>query len=107
VTFAGIILGEQYIARWHCHAIRGNVGAGGQSRAAGQAPAQACIGSEAIVAGRLARGWRGAEGDRRVKFDLVRRRLPPPHSPTSAMQPAGQGSRATLVPGIWIMLLLV
>jgi site-specific DNA recombinase len=26
---------------------------------------------------------------------------------TSAMQPAGQGSRATLVPGIWIMLLLV
>ena len=43
-------------ARWHCHAIRGNVGAGGQSRAAGQVPAQACTGSEAIVAGRLARG---------------------------------------------------
>ena len=59
-------------ARWHCHAIRGNVGAGGQSRAAGQAPAQACTGSEAIVAGRLARGWRAAEGDRRVKLGFAR-----------------------------------
>jgi sRNA-binding protein len=48
------------------------MGAGGQSRAAGQVPAQACTGSEAIVAGRLARGWRAAKGDRRVKLGFAR-----------------------------------
>jgi hypothetical protein len=48
------------------------MGAGGQSRVAGQVPALACTSSEAIVAGRLARGWRAAEGDRRVKLGFAR-----------------------------------
>jgi hypothetical protein len=66
-------------ARRHCHAIRGDMGAGGQSRAAGQVPAQACTGSEAIVAGRLARGWRAAgrkalNGGRGLKLVRAARR---------------------------------
>jgi hypothetical protein len=52
------------------------VGAGRQSRAAGQVPAQAYTGSEAIVAGGLARGWRAAEGDRRVKLAFARNPAP-------------------------------
>src|SRR5262249_27463915 len=81
--------------RWHCHAIRGNVGAGGQSRAAGQVPAQACTGSEAIVAGRLARGWRAAEGDRRVKLGFAR-------NPTSCIATGVESTQtfSLLPPGV-------